>query len=494
MSEWRLGGLCEGTALAPAMGFSTDLTLRHPSDLGQILPETGAGGRPTPQDAARKADAMPVQSTPRVHSSYFIGRTLLAGLFVLNVCLLIYLNLWKVGGVPVRSLMTGLLFTICFFFYWREFHAALIRYRLVYLFLLVTSLIAIAVSYINKNPPEAIVSQIIEAQLQGFLNFTIVAVLVQVLGLRFVAYTLIGVIAVSTLMAVLQYLGVSPAWELRLAMAHFMKDEIQTISELTNQSRAPGLSLNAVVYATDLCLVFAVFWGLRQVETNGALFDRVDIPVMVAVVLFLAASFITGNRSPILGMVIFAAIYLLMTNRLALLLVPVGIVSAVVILPVALEILESTGLRVFSTEDKSAVGRAPLRDFGIILFLDRPIGYGLAFDPRDHWEQHWSALSHYENASIITRERLHNYFLNIINKYGVLLVFPAAFGLYYMGRHWRSCFPFIVYIVHIFYHNAGPLQGNALLWLVIPTLPVIIYETVYVRQDEENAAPLPASA
>ncbi len=434
---------------------------------------------------------MPSYGAPRIQSSVFLGRAVIASLFVLNLCLLIYFNVWRVGGVPVRSLLTGGLFVACFLFYWRETYVSLIRYRLVHLFLLVTTLIALSISYINRNPPEMIAGQIIEVQLQAFMNFTIAAVMVQVFGMRFVGFTIIGIVTISTIVALFQYLGVGAAWDIRLAMGDFMGEyeESESLEYLMNAGRAMGLSLNPVVYATELCLVFIIFWSIRHVETNGAIFDRIDIPVVIAIILFLTASLVTGNRSPILGMILFLALYAVLLNRLTLFFIAAAAVAGLAVLPFVLEILESTGLRIFSTEDKSAAGRAPLRALGYYLFMDRPIGYGLAFDPREHWERHWSALSDFENASIVTRERLHNYFWNIMNKYGVLIVFPAAFAFFHIFRNWRSTFPFIVYAGHILFHNTGPLQGNALLWFVIPLLPIIVYETVTVTAEGPDAKP-----
>jgi hypothetical protein len=133
--------------------------------------------------------------------------------------------------------------------------------------------------------------------------------------------------------------------------------------------------------------------------------------------------------------------------------------------------LAESGARVASTDDGSAVGRIVLSSYGWRLFTDRPIGYGLGFDSMAHSGDYWEYFEYYANADAIRNYSVHNYFLQILDKYGVgallagVLVFPRR------KADFRILLPMIAYIVHISFHNDGPMQADFFIWYVLAMFP-----------------------
>jgi hypothetical protein len=110
--------------------------------------------------------------------------------------------------------------------------------------------------------------------------------------------------------------------------------------------------------------------------------------------------------------------------------------------------------------------------FGLILFRDNPLGYGLEFSPVDHWTDYWHYLYTLPSAVVVQTRELHNYALNMLNTYGIglLLLLPTAFGLLRRGK--ASLIFFVPYIVHIAFHNSGPLWNDMIIWFVIAAISV----------------------
>jgi hypothetical protein len=130
--------------------------------------------------------------------------------------------------------------------------------------------------------------------------------------------------------------------------------------------------------------------------------------------------------------------------------------------------LQGLGMRVGNTEDASAVGRTVLQVYGILLFLDQPFGYGLAFNSVDHAGRYWSDLIGFENAETITKNALHNYYLLMLNKYGALILIVALFVARRLVKSALLVLAFVPYMVHVFYHNDGPYQADFIIWFLIP--------------------------
>jgi hypothetical protein len=147
-------------------------------------------------------------------------------------------------------------------------------------------------------------------------------------------------------------------------------------------------------------------------------------------------------------------------------------------------------MRAFMTGDSSSEGRETLFLYGLRLFLDRPIGYGLGFAPMLYWGDHMELLLNVSNSQPALQVELHNYPLTMLNYYGIgiLMILPPA--LMMMRRHLTAILPFLPYATHILFHNYGPFAKNDFLVFVAfaaVTMPLF-------AQTGRHGAPTPARA
>jgi hypothetical protein len=112
--------------------------------------------------------------------------------------------------------------------------------------------------------------------------------------------------------------------------------------------------------------------------------------------------------------------------------------------------------------NSSSENRSTLRAYGYYLIERRPIGYGLTFDSTAKWPVFYKQSIYLPNPSSIRNWALHNYYLNVLTKYGLLILFLVPWLLPYRREQILLWMPFIPYLIHILYHNDGPLQGDTL--------------------------------
>jgi hypothetical protein len=333
-------------------------------------------------------------------------------------------------------------------------------------FAMIGSLASILNGAILKNYAQ----QVLEIQIQAAINLIVGAYLVRICGIRLTVMAYAGAIAISSLFALAQFAEISPAWAVREALQRFQGLSGTSADNvfLTQRLRAMGLSLTPVHLGTQICLAFAACYiGLvarygtaRPIPWNWQL-----IAVVVAFVVIAVAS---GNRSPLIGIIAFVGLHLFRTNPGAALLMLVVAAPALTFGDEMLAWLEDFGLRVARTEDGSSAGRAVLRAYGWQLFLDQPYGYGLNFQSVEHWPAYIGRYLEYENYMAITIHALHNYFLQVLNKYGALAIPLAAWVVVQMLRFPQLSIGFVPYIAHIYFHNDGPFQGDFMIWFIMP--------------------------
>ncbi|HVW93055.1 MAG TPA: O-antigen ligase family protein, partial [Devosia sp.] len=150
-----------------------------------------------------------------------------------------------------------------------------------------------------------------------------------------------------------------------------------------------------------------------------------------------------------------------------------------------------TGLRIANTDNSSSEGRSVLTAYGLQLFLSNPLGYGVAFDSTSYWQYYWAEFRDYENAGAIAQHALHNYYLMILNKNGIFSLVVVPFILWMMWRRRFAAMLFVPYLVHANYHNDGPLQGDFLLWYILPIFSLLPTRRL-APAPRRRAAPAPA--
>ena len=376
-----------------------------------------------------------------------------------------------VMGVPLRSLLGLFIFcTIYILIPKLLLHAVWETRRVIYI-ITYAAFLGLIVSLFNAAPVDVVIRQIIEIHFQAIIGLLTGYGLLRVIGPNKLGIAFISVVGISCVFAVLQAVGVDFAWTVRDTLQKYQAYDLETVF-LNTRMRAMGLSFSPVHLGTQICLAFAVAHMLRVIkfgEKLGAVF-HMKAANMLAIALLIAIA--SGNRSPILGLFGFMAAYIFYLRP------SIAIALSILIFPLAtailfnlesiLEYLQQTGIRAFRVGDKSSEGREALRAFGWLLFMHQPLGYGLTFKSIEHVAPFWSELIHYENAETVFGNAIHNYYLNLLHKYGLFIIPIAAFPIFAFFRSIHVFLAFLPYAIHIFFHNDGPLQGDFLIWYFLP--------------------------
>jgi|GEM_PF-1200140 len=377
-------------------------------------------------------------------------------LFFGAVLLSVGAMVWNVGGLPVRG---GVAIVALFAMALTDPQAterALRRQAGMLLLLLGVALLGAVVSMLNGISAVNLLQQIMEIHLQAAVFLVLGAVVAEVYGGAMLVLLFAGAIGVSALFAVAQFVGLGPAWSIRDMVASFTHEPVRY-----DRSRPPGLAVTPVALATHLTLALAavVVWRQRLNEAMGAP-RRFDPVVLAAVGVFSLVCMASGNRSPIIGAALFLAIYSAIRAPRAFLIVAPFALMAIPLAGLIFDALESTGMRAFMVGDKSSEGRGTLFFYGLQLFLERPVGYGLGFTPTQYWGNHMELLLSFPNSQPALQVELHNYPLTMLNYYGlgILMVLPPAFLM--IRRHASMILAFLPYATHILFHNYGPFAKN----------------------------------
>jgi tryptophan-rich sensory protein len=386
----------------------------------------------------------------------------MAGLFFGAILLSVGAMVWSVGGLPVRGGVAIAGLGLMSLAYPGAVVMAFRRQAGLLLLLFGVALLGAVVSLLNDMPPLDLLQQILEIHLQAAVFLMLATVAAEILGGGAVVLLFVSAVGVSGLLAVAQFFDLGAAWSLRDAVAAFTDEAVRY-----DRSRPPGLAVTPVALATHLTLALAavLVWRQRVNEAAGAPL-RFDPMVLLATVVFSLVCLVSGNRSPMLGAIVFFAVYSAIRAPRAFLLVAPLVLLAVPLAGMILEGLQGTGMRAFMTGDKSAEGRETLFLYGLQLFLERPIGYGLGFAPMQYWGDHMELLLKVPNSQPALQVELHNYPLTMLNYYGlgILMILPP--GLLMIRRHLTTILPFLPYATHILFHNYGPFAKNDFLVFV----------------------------
>jgi hypothetical protein len=384
---------------------------------------------------------------------------------------------FMLGPLPLRGGVAGGLLVLCVLVYPAAVVTAFRRYRLVEFLALGLATLGLFVSLVNGKSFELIVRTIVESHLQAVLTVIIAAVLAEIAGARACLKIIVAAIAISAFVAVLQFFGSEAAWGWRAALNAFPSGDPGGLEPLLAK-RPSGLSYSAINLGGQLCLALGAVLAVRDIDrrrTSPKL--AVDPAMFFALALFVVANILSGNRSPILGGMIFFALY--MVRRVSFWVAGLCVVGSAILdlaWPLLYDAVAGAQPRVISAEDPSALGRLTLLQYGVQLFLANPLGYGFGFDPRVFWMDHWRDMYEMTQAEVIQVSVLHNYLLSMLNVYGIglLLLLPLCAAILYRTRY---CFLFFVpYVVHILFHNSAPFMGDTIVWIVIAVVAAAYWE------------------
>jgi len=391
------------------------------------------------------------------------------GLFLATLFLSICMVKWSIAGIPVRAIFAISILLLIAAARNQIIIDVVYRYRFVFAVTAAVALIGVASSLYNGTEPASLGRQLLEIHFQAMVNIVVGACVVRVCGIRASVLALTMVVGISSLFALLQFMGIGLAFDVRNLLEGFQPAGPEGSRFFEIGGRARGLSYSPVHLGTQLCLLFAAIFAFLLHGYGERIFGRLDSRVLLAAAFVVLVSVASGNRSPILGVVIFLVMYAWVTkHKFPALVFTLLALAALPFTDQFLLMLQELGLRVANTADGSAVGRTALQVYGVLLFVDQPFGYGLDFNSPDYASQYWSALRGFENAEAITKHALHNYYLLMLNKYGMLILIVAALVAWRMMKSGMAMLGFIPYMAHIFYHNDGPYQADFIIWFIIP--------------------------
>ncbi|MGL4324838.1 MAG: O-antigen ligase family protein [Beijerinckiaceae bacterium] len=424
-------------------------------------------------------------------------------LFAATIFLSVALVKFGIPGLPLRAICAALIIVMVAAsaprILWQSIHDV----RMVLLIILACAVAGAVASLLNRALLTDLARQILEIHVQAAISVVVGACLVRVCGLRPIFFVLAGVIGLSTALATLQFIGVDAAWVLRSALQRLQPVSVEEDSVfLVKRLRAMGLSFSPVHLGTQLCLLFATGFLLLAARQGKALMERFSPQLIVLLLAVTFGAIVSGNRSPLLGLAVFLVLYVFVLRPAIGILLALTVLPFVVFLDDLMNMLATMGVRVAKTDDGSSAGRKVLRTLGILLFLDRPYGYGLSFDSRNYWSLFWEQLKNFPNQDAVMLHALHNYYLMVINKHGVAIILIAAFAVWRIGPSLLMLLAFLPYAIHINYHNDGPFQADFIFWFILPMARAVLVgerwqrfqkDTQARRQKSRPARPLAAS-
>lgn len=377
----------------------------------------------------------------------------------------------RIGGFPVRGILSAGVLVLAVILFTDAAREAVRKNLLLLALAAGLACLGIFVSIANDAPLEGIVRSVREVHLQAAVVIVVTAILAQVCGARACAYAIVAVIGTSAAVAVLQMFDVQSAWDLRLALGPLQNAEENAL-EPVFERRPTGLSYSPIQLATQLCLGFAAYAAVRdKLRRRPGERQPADPAMIVALLVFFVACVATATRSPILGGLVFLGLYLAWRRGSTLpLLLMLGGLAVYLAGPAILAAIQSSAPRVVTIDDNSAAARSVFVYYGVRLFLDNPLGYGLIFQPMGMWTGYWPDLYTMRGAKGTQTSQLHNYVLSMINIYGVGLLLFVPLVAKLLRRAGASLIFFVPYIVHIIFHNSGPLYSDIIIWFVVAAI------------------------
>ncbi len=398
-------------------------------------------------------------------------RATISGLFACVMLLSVALVKLGIGGVPLRAVCSMAIIAITACVSPAMFVTIFIKNSVVILVISIMCVIGFFVSLFNPGDLSQIFRQIFEIHFQAVVGLFVGSIVLITCGKKYLVAIFVAVISLSAVFAAFQFVGLNFAWDVRISLEALQPRDLNPIdpegsSWLRFRDRALGLSFSPVLLGSQICLAFAAIIALK-INRSSLENSRFEVSYMIVAFIAVVTAAAAGNRSPILGLIIGILCYLVIVRPsmiaiMAILAVPVALAYSEII-----ELGAQTGLRV-TRSDSSSENRAVLRALGMLLFIDRPLGYGLLFNSVNFGWIYWPKLFMYENAKSILIHPLHNYYLLILNKYGILSIGVFAYALKEIFKCKIVFIAFIPYAVHIFFHNDGPFQSDFFIWFIVP--------------------------
>lgn len=390
----------------------------------------------------------------------FIG-WIFALLFLASTLLGVAAQVLSIGGIPVRTIVTvgslGFLAVVDVKNFVHAFRAS----KKVLLLLVGFAILGSVIDAANGTPLSKIINQVVEIHVQSGICYLLAIMVTRRIGPKRAACILVSAVGISALVAIGQFVGMSWAWEVKAAMAQLTGVDLYS-DYYYRTNRPMGLSFTPVTLGSQACVALAAY----LIATNADTDDRIKWKrtVMLASPLMIALMTASGNRSPILGVLIFLIIYVCIIYRRYTLVLIAGALLVIPVFQLTVDSLSSSGLRITEMSDESSSGRITLSYYGLLLFLSQPAGYGLNFDPTQLWQPYWEDIQWTPYPYHVRIFPLHNYPLTILNMYGAMcLLFAPTIWRIARNNRWATLM-FAPYFIDLLFHNGGPLWYDYFVW------------------------------
>lgn len=419
----------------------------------------------------RGAHASPGQIGGPTAARSYVERSFAFACFISLLAANVILFSPHVAGVPIRCILSAGMLVLSAALFPDDALAAVRNNTLLLILAAGLALEGTFVSAMNGAPINQVAEQILEVHVQTAIVILATAILARVCGARACVFALVAVVGLTSFVAVLQMLHVQPAWNIRAHLGAFARSED---SPDLIDNRPTGLSFSPIELTTQICVAFAAYAVVRDRALRlKDQFSKPDLLIIMALGAMFVGSIASGTRAPILGGIIFLALYAaLRRSAWLVLLLFCGGLLMYILWPVVLSIIQASAPRVVETSDNSAAARIVFAYYGAHLFIDNPLGYGLTFDPTQMWTKYWSQLYMMQGAAGAEIHPLHDYLNSMINIYGIgiLLFIPLAAKILKDSRH--DMLFFIPYIVQIMFHNSGPFYNDVILYFTTAAISV----------------------
>lgn len=282
------------------------------------------------------------------------------------------------------------------------------------------------------------------------------------------------IIALSSVVAILQAVGVESMWSLRMALQK--PTDIVVLNQLENKTRISGLSYYVVQLTYQLVSIFPFALGMYIYANQGSLL-RYFYGLSVA--LIITAVILSQSVSAVIAILAsMAVIYFFLYKHIKL-----KRIFMILILFIVIFNLSGIGKR-FITPETTTLGRIPLALYSLYAIIENPWGYS-SHSPEINILPNF--ISSFEGAELIGEVAAHNSFLNVGLSAGVFGLVIAFLIYFYLIRvsyrrfkkadnHFAKCLYassiafFIGYFFHSSVHNAGLFNNDVIPWLIMGVL------------------------
>jgi hypothetical protein len=376
------------------------------------------------------------------------------------------------GPIPMHSAVSAAMLVLCATVFPNDAYIVLKRNILVFALAGGLALQGSLVSLVNGATPRDIVQAVMEVHVQAAIVLIAAATLAQVCGARACVIAIVAVIGASAAVGVLQMLHIDLGWALRKAVGPLAMDDV---ADKIAERRPSGLAYSPIQLATHVCLAFAAYTAVRD---KGRRFtsqhNSADPAILAALFFFFVTCFASGTRAPIMGGFIFLALYTIFRRGSWLpLMLMLGGLLVYMIWPFIMEAIQNNAPRVARVDDTSAATRVVFAYYGVRLFIDNPLGYGLTFDPTLLWSHYWRDLYLMNGAQGAQVHPLHDYVLSMLNTYGFGILLFAPLVVKLLRASAASLIFFVPYIIQILFHNSGPFYNDMVLWFVVGAIAAV---------------------